>query len=85
MRTLAVALLCIFLLPSCVASRNKPPVVVTKREPVLPPASLMAPCVAPASDGTIGGELARLSWLTQCERDDKAALRAWRDGFTPTP
>jgi hypothetical protein len=38
---------------------------------------MLADCVSTVSDGSIGQELERLSQLAQCERDSKAAVRAW--------
>lgn len=49
--------------------------------PVLPPTQYMTDCVSPASDGTIEGELMRLSDLVVCERNSKAAMRTWADQF----
>lgn len=44
-----------------------------------PPESLVDECVSIPSDGSVGGELARLADTLQCERDDKAAIRTWMD------
>lgn len=54
-----------------------PTVTVTKEVAVLPPANLLAYCTSIPSDGTIGGELKRLSDLAQCEKDRLTALQAW--------
>lgn len=50
---------------------------ITKDVLIYPPANLTAYCTSIASDGTIGGELARLSDLAQCEKDRLTALQAW--------
>jgi hypothetical protein len=45
--------------------------------PIVPPHKLVEPCEPIPSDGTIIGELSRLSQLVQCERNDKEAIREW--------
>lgn len=67
------------LLMSCATSRTE---IVHVPTPVTPPADLMADCQSQPSDGTIGGELMRLSGLANCERGSKAAIRAWAQRFT---
>ncbi|MCK0743576.1 Rz1-like lysis system protein LysC [Chromohalobacter nigrandesensis] len=54
------------------------PVTVTEREPVLPPASYLQPCDVSLGNGTIGEALQGLRATVECDRADKAALRAWR-------
>lgn len=49
--------------------------------PVLPPAQYMTDCVSTPSDGSIGGELTRLSDLVVCERNSKAEMRTWASEF----
>lgn len=41
----------------------------------------MVDCVSQPSDGSISGELTRLSDLVVCERNSKAAMRTWADQF----
>lgn len=55
------------------------PATVTVREPVLPPVSYLQPCEVTLGNGTIGDALQGLRATVECDRADKAALRAWRD------
>ena len=57
--------------------KSLPTVTVTKYVPVLPPANLLAYCVSIPSDGSIGGELKRLSDLAGCEKDRLTNLQEW--------
>ena len=52
-------------------------VTQTKRIAVKPPDNLLASCPDNPSDGTIGGELQRMSSLIKCERDKEQALDEW--------
>lgn len=54
------------------------PQVLRVREPVLPPASYLDPCPVSLGDGTVQGALTGLRSAVECDRADKAALRAWR-------
>ena len=89
MRLLTSALLTSFLLSSCASSPSEPdPIVLTEIEFVLPPAELLEPCSRPSTSRRIDAELERLAGLVECERGDKAALRAWRathQGTAPSP
>lgn len=66
------------LLAGCASSPTEPrAITVHDRVAVLPPATLLEPCASPDSDGTVGGELKRLSQLAQCQRDKATAIQAW--------
>lgn len=71
-------LLCLCLLASC-ARFHVEPIVVEKPTVVKPPANLVAQCPSGPSDGTISGELQRLSDLVRCEWAKDAALQTWVD------
>lgn len=53
------------------------PLVVTQQVPELPPSTYLDPCPVSLGDGTIGGALQGLRATVECDRADKAALRAW--------
>lgn len=53
------------------------PAIVTVREPVLPPGAYLLPCPVSLGDGTFQGALTGLRATIECDRADKAALRAW--------
>lgn len=54
-------------------------VVAVEVRPLLPPEAYLEPCEVSLGDGTIGGALQGLRGAVECERADKAALRAWRE------
>lgn len=54
------------------------PEVVTRSLPVLPPESYLQPCPLEYPDNRISTALDVLAAGIDCERADKAALRAWR-------
>jgi hypothetical protein len=54
-------------------------VIVTEVRPLLPPAAYLEPCLVELGDGTIGDALQGLRATVECDRADKAALRAWRE------
>lgn len=51
--------------------------MVTQRVPVLPPPAYIEPCAVSLGDGTVQGALLGLRTTIECDRADKAALRAW--------
>ena len=55
------------------------PVVVTEGDPTLPPEAYLDPCPVDLGGGSIGDALLGLRATVECDRADKAALRAWRD------
>lgn len=71
--------LCFLALYGCANSPTE--TIVHVPTPVLPPAQYMTDCTSQPSDGSIGGELTRLSDLVVCERNNKAAMRTWADQF----
>ncbi|QTP60917.1 hypothetical protein HNO53_20690 [Billgrantia antri] len=50
---------------------------MTKPVPILPPAHYLQPCVVTLGDGSVGEALQGMRAAVECERADKAALRAW--------
>lgn len=77
----AWACLCLLVLLTACASE---PVIVTKRVPVLPPSAYLEPCSISLGDGTVQGALLGLRATLECDRADKAALRAWADRAAPS-
>lgn len=71
-------MLCAFL-TGCAGHSLNVPVVIHAPVAVLPPDALFADCTAPASDGTIMGELERMAALVRCERVSNALGRAWKE------
>lgn len=69
---------CSCLMLSLTACANDPQ-VLRVREAVLPPASYMEPCPVSLGDGTVQGALTGLRSTVECDRADKAALRAWSE------
>lgn len=53
------------------------PVVVTEVQPRLPPPAYLEPCTISLGDGSLGDALLGLRATVECDRADKAALRAW--------
>ncbi|KAA0014419.1 hypothetical protein F0A17_01860 [Billgrantia pellis] len=51
--------------------------MITEREAVLPPAAYLEPCAISLGDGSVQGALQGLRSTIECDRADKAALRAW--------
>ena len=51
--------------------------VVTEREAVLPPAAYLEPCPISLGDGSVEASLKGLRATIDCDRGDKASLRAW--------
>lgn len=78
MRRSLPALLCLCLLTSC-SSLPTREVIVHVPTPIAPPDMFTEFCESPASDGTIEGELKRLSNLVACERDGKTAIKDWSE------
>ncbi|RKR02604.1 hypothetical protein C7446_2322 [Kushneria sinocarnis] len=69
---------CSCLLLSLTACASEPQ-VLRVREPVLPPDAYLQPCPISLGNGTIQGALTGLHATIECDRADKAALRAWSE------
>lgn len=55
-------------------------IYVDRRVPVLPPAQYMEPCDLDLG-ATIGSALQGLRAGVDCERADKASIKAWAEGY----
>ncbi len=64
------------------ASDSPQRVVITQREPVLPPEQYLVPCEIDVGEGTVAEVLTGLRAGIDCERADKAAIRAWASSFS---
>ncbi|MGM0825685.1 MAG: Rz1-like lysis system protein LysC [Pseudomonadota bacterium] len=74
--TPALGCACLTLLLTACASD---PVVVTRLVPLLPPSAYLEPCPVSLGNVTLGDSLEGLRATIECDRKDKASLRAWRD------
>ena len=68
---------CACLLGWLTGCASSPP-IVTEQEPELPPPAYLEPCPVSLGNGTIGDALKGLRATVECDRADKASLRAWR-------
>lgn len=88
MLRLIAALPLSFLIASCASSPSEPEepgrIIVEREVPVFPPEHYLEPCEA-APPRRIDAVLEGLSDLVDCERADKAALRAWIEERRPSP
>lgn len=56
-------------------------IVRTVREPVFPPSQYLRPCTIYYPDNKVQTVIESLSKGVECERSDKAAIRAWVNSF----